>query len=128
MKKKSITIIDYGMGNIKSIANAFSFLNSKVNVTDKYEKICKSEIVILPGVGSFSKAMKIIKKNGIDQAINETIKRGNFLFSICLGMQLLGSSSTEEKITNGLGLIKNKVDKFSQRETKKKGTYDKSPS
>ena len=120
MKKKSITIIDYGMGNIKSIANAFSFLNSKVNVTDKYEKICKTEIVILPGVGSFSKAMKIIKKNGIDQAINETIKRGNFLFSICLGMQLLGSSSTEEKITNGLGLIKNKVDKFSQRETKKK--------
>ena len=102
MKKKNITIIDYGMGNIKSITNAFNFLNTKINVTNKFEKICKSEIVILPGVGSFSKAMKIIKNHGIDQALNETIKRGNFLFSICLGMQLLGSSSTEEKVTKFL--------------------------
>ena len=120
MKKKNITIIDYGMGNIKSISNAFNYLDSKVYVTDKYEKISKSGVVILPGVGSFARAMKIIKSKGIDQALKETIKRGNFLFSICLGMQLLGSLSTEEKVTNGLGIIKNKVDKFSQQETKKK--------
>lgn len=120
MKKINITIIDYGMGNIKSISNAFNYLDSKVYVTDKYEKICKSGVVILPGVGSFARAMKIIKSKGIDQALKETIKRGNFLFSICLGMQLLGSLSTEEKVTNGLGVIKNKVDKFSLQETKKK--------
>ena len=61
MKKKNITIIDYGMGNIKSISNAFNYLDSKVYVTDKYEKISKSGVVILPGVGSFARAMKIIK-------------------------------------------------------------------
>lgn len=120
MKKKNITIIDYGMGNIKSISNAFNYLDSKVHVTDKYDKICKSGIVVLPGVGSFAKAMQIIKSKGIDQALKETIKRGNFLFSICLGMQLLGSLSTEEKVTEGLGIVKNKVGKFSQKETKKR--------
>jgi glutamine amidotransferase len=120
MKKRKVTIIDYGMGNIKSMSNAFRFLNATVNVTNKFEKICRSEIVILPGVGSFHKAMNIIKKNGIDQALIETIKRGNFLLSVCLGMQLLGSSCTEDKFTRGLGIIKNKVDKFSIKETKKK--------
>jgi glutamine amidotransferase len=120
MKKKKVTIIDYGMGNIKSISNAFSYLGAKIHVTNKHEKISKSEIVILPGVGSFAKAMKIIKNNGIDHAIKETIKRGNFLFSICLGMQLLGSLSTEEKTTKGLGIIKNKVDKFSFKETNRR--------
>ena len=120
MTKKIITVINYGMGNIKSIFNVFNFLDAKVCVTDKYEQICKSGIVILPGVGSFAKAMNTIKKKGIDQALKETINRGNFLFSICLGMQLLGSLSSEEKITSGLGIIKNKVDKFSQKETKKR--------
>tara|TARA_B100000963_G_C22547956_1_gene635347 strand:+ start:381 stop:1007 length:627 start_codon:yes stop_codon:yes gene_type:complete len=120
MKKKNVTIIDYGMGNIRSIHNAFSYLGASVNITNRCEKICKSEIVILPGVGSFAKAMKIIKRNGIDTALKETLNRGNFLFSICLGMQLLGTRSTEERLTNGLGIIKNKVDKFSQNETKKK--------
>ena len=52
--------------------------------------------------------------------INEIIKRGNFLFSICLGMQLLGSSSSEEKKTKGLCIIKNKVSKFTKMETKNK--------
>ena len=118
MKNRKVTIIDYGMGNIKSISNAFNYLGAKVNMTNEYEEICRSEIVILPGVGSFAKAMKIIKNKAIDQAIKETIKRGNFLFSICLGMQLLGSMSTEEKRTKGLGIVKNKVDKFSLKETK----------
>lgn len=118
MKNRKVTIIDYGMGNIKSISNAFNYLGAKANITNEYEKICRSEIVILPGVGSFAKAMKIIKNKAIDQAIKETIKRGNFLFSICLGMQLLGSMSTEEKRTKGLGIVKNKVDKFSLKETK----------
>jgi len=120
MKKKIITIIDYGMGNIKSLDNAFRFLGTKVHFSNEFEKICKSEIVILPGVGSYCKAMKIIKMKGIDVALFEVIKRGNFLLSICLGMQLLGSSSNEEKNTKGLGLVSNKVLKFTNKETKNK--------
>ena len=97
MKKKNITIIDYGMGNIRSLANAFNYLDTNVTITNKFDKIRKSEIAVLPGVGSYPRAMKIIKYYGINLAIKEIIKRGNFLFSICLGMQLLGSASTEEK-------------------------------
>jgi glutamine amidotransferase len=120
MKKKIITIVDYGMGNIKSLANAFRFLGANVHFSNEFEKICKSEIVILPGVGSYYKAMKIIKMKGIDTALFEVIKRGNFLLSICLGMQLLGSSSNEKKKTKGLGLVSNKVLKFTNLETKNK--------
>lgn len=108
------------MGNLRSLANAFKYLGMDIKITNKFEIICKSEILILPGVGSFSKAMKIIKKNGINQAIYESLKRGNYLFSICLGMQLLGSESTEEKKTKGLCIINNKVSKFNKTETKKK--------
>ena len=108
------------MGNIRSLTNAFTYLETKVKITNKFDQIKKSEILILPGVGSFPKAMSIIKKNGIHEAIYESLKRGNFLFSICLGMQLLGSESTEERITKGLCIVKNKVDKFTKDETKKK--------
>ena len=107
------------MGNIRSLTNAFTYLETKVKITNKFDQIKKSEILILPGVGSFPKAMSIIKKNGIHEAIYESLKRGNFLFSICLGMQLLGSESTEERITKGLCIVKNKVDKFTKDETKK---------
>lgn len=120
MKRKTITIIDYGMGNIRSLSNAFTYLEAKVKITNKFDVIKKSEILILPGVGSFPRAMNIIKKNGIHEAIYESLKRGNFLFSICLGMQLLGSESTEERITKGLCIVKNKVDRFTKNETKKK--------
>lgn len=108
------------MGNIKSLVNAFNFLNANVTVTNKFDKVRRSEIAILPGVGSYPRAMNIIKQYGINLAINEIIKRGNFLFSICLGMQLLGSSSSEEKKTKGLCIIKNKVSKFTKMETKNK--------
>ena len=62
MKSRTITIIDYGMGNIGSLSNAFNYLGAKVKISTDPHKIEKSNIVILPGVGSFHKAMKIIKK------------------------------------------------------------------
>ena len=120
MKKKKISLIDYGMGNLTSLCNAFNYLNTEVSILSEADKIEKSDILILPGVGSFKKAMFEIKKKYIDQAIYNTIKKGNYIFGICLGMQLLASSSEEEKPTNGLSIIKNKVKRFSLKETKNK--------
>jgi imidazole glycerol-phosphate synthase subunit HisH len=120
MKYKTVTIIDYGMGNIGSLTNAFNYLGAKVKVSSEPDKIEKSSIVILPGVGSFHKAMKIIKKNSIDCAIKNIISKGNYLLCICLGMQLLASESVEDKFTKGLGIIPNKVKKFTLKETKNK--------
>lgn len=120
MKNRTVTIIDYGMGNIGSLFNAFNYLGVKVCISSKPKVIEKSHIAILPGVGSFHKAMKIIKKNSIDKAIKNIIQKGDYLFCICLGMQLLASESFEEKPTKGLGIISNKVKKFTLKETKNK--------
>ena len=65
MSKKKITIIDYGMGNIASLKNAFTYLGAEVVVTDDPEKIKNSNYVILPGVGSFKRAMEQIKRRNI---------------------------------------------------------------
>ena len=118
MSKKKITIIDYGMGNIASLKNAFTYLGAEVVVTDDPEKIKNSNYVILPGVGSFKRAMEQIKRRNIDDAIIETAKKGNYIFGICLGMQLMGASSTEDSYTKGIGLIDNEVIRFSTNDTK----------
>jgi glutamine amidotransferase len=120
VKSRKVTIIDYGMGNLISLQNAFNYVNAKVIISNSSKEISQSEIVVLPGVGSYPKAMKIIKKENLDYAIKKVIKRGNFLFCICLGMQLLGSSSTEEKYTKGLEIINNKVEKFKLKEINNK--------
>ena len=120
MKSRTVTIIDYGMGNIGSISNAFNYLGAKIKVSREPDEIEKSSIAILPGVGSFHKAMGIIKKNSIDEAIKNIILKGDYLLCICLGMQLLASESVEEKFTKGLGIIPNKIKKFTFRETKNK--------
>ena len=118
MSKKKITIIDYGMGNIASLKNAFTYLGAEVVVTDDPEKIKNSNYVILPGVGSFKRAMEQIKRRNIDDAIIETAKKGNYIFGICLGMQLMGASSTEDSYTKGIGLIDNEEIRFSTNDTK----------
>ncbi len=117
---RTITIIDYGMGNLGSLTNVFRYLGGDVKISSDPDKIVKSNVAILPGVGSFNKAMKIIKKNSIDDAIKSFISKGNYLMCICLGMQLLASESFEEKPTKGLNFIPNKVRKFNFKETKNK--------
>ena len=117
---RTITIIDYGMGNLGSLTNAFRYLGGDVKISSDPDKIVKSNVAILPGVGSFNKAMKIIKKNSIDDAIKSFISKGNYLMCLCLGMQLLASESFEEKPTKGLNFIPNKVRKFNFKETKNK--------
>lgn len=118
MNSKKFIIIDYGMGNVASVKNAFKFLDIECKIEKNPDIISKADVLILPGVGSYKKAMKNIKSNFLDEAIKETIKKGNFIFGICLGMQLLGDSSTEDGYTKGLGYIDNKVDKFNKTETK----------
>ena len=119
-KKREVLIIDYGMGNIYSLYNALKYLGAKVIISDDPSKISKSKILMLPGVGSFKKAMHQIRKKKIDEAIYMANENGNFIFGICLGMQLFGSSSNEDGLTKGLGFISNKVIKFSAAEIKGK--------
>ena len=109
----NVVIIDYGMGNIWSVKSAINYVGSKVDISDNPEVISKASHLILPGVGSFRKAMHNIRHLGIEDAIKSAvIKRGGRILGICLGMQLLGSQSTEDGMAQGLGLVPNKVERF----------------
>jgi len=112
-----VLIIDYGMGNLWSVASAIRFLGKTPVVTGDLSKISESKTLILPGVGSFRRAMDTIRKQSIDKAIFESLQNPKSkLLGICLGMQLLGASSTEDGLTEGLGLVQNKVVRLTNSE------------
>jgi glutamine amidotransferase len=113
-----VAVIDYGMGNTWSVISACNYLGVDATLMSEPEEVSKAECLILPGVGSFRKAMVTLRCKGIDQAILEAVKqRGINILGICLGMQLLGSVGTEDNVTEGLGLIPNRTDRFMATET-----------
>ena len=117
MANNEVVIIDYGMGNLWSVASAIKFLGKTPVVTGDLSKISESETLILPGVGSFRRAMDTIRKHSIDKAIFDSLENPKTkLLGICLGMQLLGASSTEDGLTEGLGLVQNEVVRISNSE------------
>ena len=113
MPSSKLTIVDYGMGNIWSVESAFQFLDVEVVVSSDPEIISKSECIILPGVGSFKEAMETLTLTNIDEGLNLARNKGYKILGICLGMQLLGASSTEEGFTSGLNFFDRKVEYFS---------------
>ena len=106
---KKITIIDYGLGNIRSLKNSLEYLGAKVLLTNKREEILKSTHIILPGVGAFPNAMALINKLKLKDILHEANKKNINILGICLGMQLLLSESEEFGSTEGLNLIPGKV-------------------
>lgn len=117
MAGKIIIVVDYGMGNIWSVLSALRYLGSNPIVSNDPDEVSRADALVLPGVGSFRKAMNTLRATGLDQAILEAVKtRGRKILGICLGMQLLGSHGTEDGDTAGLGLIPNRVDRFTFRE------------
>ena len=118
MKKKvNVGIVNYGMGNIRSIENSLLYLGCKSKVITSPDNIFSFSHLILPGVGHFKKAIQNLKINGFHEALQECANnKGINLLGICLGMQLLCESSTEGGFTEGLSLIKNKVESFTKKE------------
>jgi glutamine amidotransferase len=111
-----ISIVDYGTGNIKSIFRAFKKFEANVSLVSKPEEIQKSTHLVLPGVGAFPKAIELLSKKNLIQEIKNHSLKGKPLLGICLGMQLLFSSSDEIIKTNGLDLIKGRVRKLPKDE------------
>lgn len=117
MNNNLITIVDYGCGNIYSLNRILEKLNYKVEITDDPEKVSKADKIILPGVGAFSVGMENLKKNHLENALKEFLKKGNSLLGICLGMQLLMKSSQEFGKYDGLGLINGDVISLERNES-----------
>lgn len=108
MSRQSIrcVIVDYGMGNLRSVRSATEYLGIKTEISSDLSTIRDSTHVILPGVGSFRVAAANLEHSGIADVIRHFAKNeSRRLLGICLGMQLLGSDSTEDGGASGLGLI-----------------------
>ncbi len=109
-------IIDYDAGNIKSVEKALLFLGEQVCVTREREKILSADRVILPGVGSFGKAMERIRSCGLEDVIKEIVSRGTPFLGICLGLQLLFERSEECEGVAGLGILRGEIIRIPEKE------------
>jgi len=115
-----VSIIDYNMGNLASIKNAFEKIDCTPSIIKTEKEIKNADRLILPGVGAYPDAMEHLKQNGIDEAIEEFAKSGKPLLGICLGMQLLFERGYEFGQTAGLGVVKGEVIKFELSKMDKK--------
>jgi glutamine amidotransferase len=117
MSNYQVVIVDYGMGNLWSVASALRYLGAEPIISHDPKVISDAEGLILPGVGSFRNAMLALKSLHLDDAIKEAVQiHRSKILGICLGMQLLGSRGTEDGDTEGLGIVSNKVDRLSPSE------------
>ena len=111
-----IVIIDYGMGNLRSVQKAFEKYYSNVIVSSSVKDIIKADKIILPGVGGFKVAMDELKKRDLIEPIKSSIGKGKPFLGICLGLQLLFSESEEGGKIKGLDIIKGKVKRFKRKD------------
>jgi glutamine amidotransferase len=113
-----IVIVDYGMGNLRSVEKAFIRLNASAIISANPEDISRADKLVLPGVGHFARGMSNLHERNLIGSINESVEKGVPLLGICLGMQLLTNSS-EEGSAKGLGYIEAVTKKFRVRESVK---------
>ena len=107
-----ITIVDYGMGNLRSVQKAFERIGVQVKISDIADEILSSDKIVLPGVGHFEKGVSNLKERGLFKALNEAVLAKKIpIIGICLGMQLMTEFS-EEGNCEGFGWIKGKTQKF----------------
>lgn len=107
-----IAIIDYQMGNLRSVQKAFERVGSTAVITNSHKDIMAADRLVLPGVGAFPDAMRELNHRGLISVVRDYVAEGRPLLGICLGMQLLFDSSREFGDHSGLGLIAGTVEPF----------------
>ena len=108
----NVVIIDYGMGNLRSVSKALELVGAKVTVTPDPSALDNATHVVLPGVGAFQDAMDGLRKQGLIDPIREAIASGRPFLGICLGLQLLFEHSSEDGSHEGLGILPGDVVRF----------------
>jgi len=107
-----IVVIDYGLGNLRSVAKALEICGAQVRITGEPLAIKNADALVLPGVGAFDRGMENLHKRGIVSVLLKAIKEGKPLLGICLGLQLLFTRSEEGGVYEGLDVVKGEVKKF----------------
>lgn len=104
-----IAILDYGMGNLRSVEKALEHVGATATITSDAEAVRQADGLILPGVGAFPRAMERVRERGLDELVSERREAGVPILGICLGLQLLFDSTTELGGATGLGLLPGEV-------------------
>jgi glutamine amidotransferase len=110
-----IAIIDYGMGNLRSVQKAIEAVGSSAEITSDPERVRRASKVVLPGVGAFADAMAELRRTGLGEAFRDAVSRGKPCLGVCLGLQLLFDVSYEDGEHAGLGLIPGRIVRFVPR-------------
>src|SRR5271155_319829 len=110
-----IVIIDFGMGNLRSVQKAIEAVGSAAEITSDPDRVRRASRVILPGVGAFADAMAELRRTGLGESFRDAVRAGKPCLGVCLGLQLLFDSSTEDGAHAGLGLLPGHVVRFTPR-------------
>jgi len=108
-----VAIIDYGVGNLRSVEKAFHATACEAMVSADENVLRRAEKLVLPGVGAFAACMRELKGRGFDELVRERVQEGTPLLGVCVGMQLLFEESEEFGMTQGLGFLRGRVRRFS---------------
>jgi len=100
-----LAIVDYGMGNLFSVRHAFAAVGQEAEITASPERVAEADAIVIPGVGAFGVAMDVLTRTGLADTIRDRASRGAPVVGICLGMQLMMSSSAEFGSHRGLGIV-----------------------
>jgi imidazole glycerol-phosphate synthase subunit HisH len=104
-----IAVLDYGMGNRRSVEKALQHVGARASVSSDPSRLRAADGLVVPGVGAFPRAMHNLRELGLDQLVRERVAAGTPVLGVCLGMQLAFDSSTEQGGAPGLGIIPGEV-------------------
>jgi glutamine amidotransferase len=107
-----IAILDYGMGNLRSVAKALEHVGARPELTNDHAAVRRAEGIVLPGVGAMPKAMDRVRRLRLDELLRERVDAGVPLMGLCMGMQLLFESTTELGGADGIGLLEGPVEQL----------------
>lgn len=114
----AIVVVDYGMGNLRSVSKALEKVGAKVKVSSSPKDILRADKLVVPGVGAFKDAMAELKSRRLIEPIKKFVGTGKPFLGLCLGLQLIFSKSEEGGRIKGIGLVKGKVIKFKSKKLK----------
>jgi imidazole glycerol-phosphate synthase subunit HisH len=105
----AVAILDYGMGNLRSVYKALEHVGAQPELTADHERVRAADAIVLPGVGAMPKAMESVRALGLDELLRERVDAGVPVIGLCMGMQLLFESTTELGGAEGIGLLEGPV-------------------
>ena len=112
-----VALVDYGAGNIRSVAKALERSGFEVEVTDSPSVVLAADGVVLPGAGAFADAMATLRARGLEEAVKQTVQAGHPYLGLCVGVQVLFEEGEEHGITAGLGRLGGRVTRFPESDS-----------